>query len=175
MTGHYCLTVEIESKAIAGGLGYMVAFTLPDGKLQPAQMAEFSNWHDDVKNAVLRAGDQVFATDAYTRKLAIAELMNELSALNGAYPIHIGGAKGLPAVQIQSSNPHDARIDIDFSAKEGHFIVKERAQTRPAPASLRIGGHGQTGLIEAAREFPFHQDAPKPAPQKKHAPRKPRP
>jgi hypothetical protein len=164
MPTQYCLTIDVKSKAIEDGLGYMVAFTLQDDGLKPADVRDYANWQEDVKNAVLRTGDQVFASDPYTRKLAIAHLMNELAALNGAYGLHIGGDKNIPAVQVQSSNPFDPRIDIDFTDEDGHFAVREHSPpphgSAPAPAG-QITAHGHVSLTAPTRDFPF---APKPVP-----------
>lgn len=159
MTKSYCLTVEVESKAIRNGLGYMVAFSLPGDGLEPAQMAEYPEWVAKVKNAVIHAGDQVYSPDPYTKKLAIAELMNELACLNEQYAIKIAGTADLPAVQIQSTNPYDSRLEIDFSGKDGEFTVVEK--TLSDLERRTITAHGLTGLVDGARRhFPFSQSPP---------------
>jgi len=155
----YCLTVEVESKAIKNGLGYMIAFTLPDDSKTPLQTKEFTDWADKVRAAVLRAGDQIYDPDPYTKKLAIAELMNELSDLNATHGIQIVGGKDLPAVQIQSTNPYDNRVEIDFTGKDGHFNVVEKSL---ADLERRaIAAHGHTDVVEGTRRhFPFTQQKP---------------
>ncbi|MBI1214904.1 MAG: hypothetical protein GC185_03680 [Alphaproteobacteria bacterium] len=175
MTTRYCLTVEVESEAIENGLGYMIGFTLPAGAQTPQQAAGFDDWRRDVTHAVLRAGDKLFDADPYAAKLAVAELMNELAALNACHAIQIGGGDGLPAVQVRSSNYYDPRIDIDFTGKDGHFTVRKRTKAHYGPApDLKITAHGHTGCIPAARDFPFTQESvpEKPAP-KRHARKKP--
>ncbi len=169
MVKTYCLTIEVESKAIKNGLGYMVAFTLPDDGLSPAETKEFAGWADKVRAAVLRAGDQVYDPDPYTKKLAIAELMNDLDALSATHGIKIAGAKDLPAVQIQSTNPYDNRLEIDFTDKDGHFAVTEKGL---ADLERRaIAAHGHTDVVEGARRhFPFLPKAPQPPVKKPKSP-----
>lgn len=155
----WCLTVEVKSDTIENGIGYMVAFSLPDDRLEPAKLADFSAWAEHVKAAVLRAGDQVFDPDPYTKKLAIAELMNELSDLNARYSPRIGGIPGVPAVQIQSTNPYDNRIEIEFSGADGEFHVVERSLHDLQRA--KVEENGKTGLIEGGgRDFPFTKAPP---------------
>jgi len=165
----YCLTVEVESKAIKNGLGYMIAFTLPDDGKTPMQTKEFVDWADKVREAVLRAGDQVYDPDPYTKKLAIAELMNDLSELNNSHGIQIVGGKDLPAVQIQSTNPYDSRIEIDFTGKDGHFNVVEKSL---ADLERRaIAAHGHTDVVDGSRRhFPFTQKPPVPPARKTKPP-----
>ncbi|MDE1151512.1 MAG: hypothetical protein PW788_03150 [Micavibrio sp.] len=173
MTKSYCLTVEVGSETIENGLGYLVAFTLADDSKTPDQTPGFARWADQVRDAVLRAGDQVFDPDPYTKKLAIAELMNDLAALNGKSAVKVGGIKGVPAVQIQSTNPYDPRIEADFTSADGQFNVVEK--TLSDLARRKISGHGQTGIAEGARaHFPFVQQ-PAIVPRKPQANRGPRP
>jgi len=156
MTKSYCLTVEVGSETIENGLGYLVAFTLADPSKTPDQTPGFAQWANDVRDAVLRAGDQVFDPDPYSKKLAIAELMNDLAELNKKSSVKIGGIAGVPAVQIQSTNPYDARIEVDFTAADGQFNVVEKSLADLA--RRKISGHGQTGLTDGTRaHFPFVQ------------------
>lgn len=157
MSKTWCLTVEVESKAITNGLGYMIAFTLPEDAETPAASPQFAEWSQKVRDAVVRAGDQVFDPDPYTKKLAIAELMHTLADLNTAYDIKVvDGADPVPAVQIQSSNPYDNRIEIDFTDKDGHFAVNEKGL---ADLERRvIAAHGHIDVVDGARRhFPFRQ------------------
>jgi hypothetical protein len=171
MAKPWCLTVEVKSDTIENGIGYMIAFSLPDGTSAPEKLPDFTLWAEQVKAAVLRAGDQVFDSDPYTKKLAIAELMNELSDLNGRFSARIGGFPGVPAVQIQSTNPYDNQIEIDFSRTEGEFHVVERGLHDLQRA--KVEENGKTGLVEGARRhFPFTK-APTVAPKKPVAPRPP--
>jgi hypothetical protein len=159
MAKSFCLTVEVKSETIENGLGYMIAFSLPDDKLQPAQMGDFPAWSERVKTAVLRAGDQVFDPDPYTRKLALAELMNELTHLNDTYSIRIGGHSDVPAVQIQSTNPYDKEIEIEFTGSDGEFSVTERSWQDLQRS--KVEENGKTGLVEGTRRhFPFTKVAP---------------
>ncbi|TAL34844.1 MAG: hypothetical protein EPN97_08260 [Alphaproteobacteria bacterium] len=159
MAKSYCLTVEVKSEAIENGLGYMIAFSLPDDRLQPDQVPDFTAWSDQVKTAVLRAGDQVYDPDPYTKKLAIAELMNELAQLNERYDIRIGGQAGIPAVQIQSTNPFDNQIDIEFSGKDGEFHVSEHGLHDLQRS--KVDENGKTGFVEGTpHHFPFTKTLP---------------
>lgn len=165
MAKSFCLTVEVKSETIENGLGYMIAFSLPDEKLQPVQMADFPEWSERVKKAVLRAGDQVFDPDPYTRKLAVAELMNELTHLNDTYAIRIGGQIDVPAVQIQSTNPYDKQIEIEFTGSDGEFAVTERSWQDLQRA--KVDENGKTGLVEGTRRhFPFTKAAPAALPRR---------
>jgi hypothetical protein len=171
MAKSYCLTIEVKSETIENGLGYMIGFSLPDERLQPAQAAGFEDWSERVKAAVLRAGDQVFDPDPYTRKLALAELMNELTQLNDSYSIRIGGLGDVPAVQIQSTNPYDKQIEVEFTGSDGEFAVTERSLQDLQRA--RVEENGRTGLLEGApRHFPFTKAVPAAIPRKP-APRGP--
>lgn len=169
MAKTYCLTVEVESKTIKNGLGYMIAFSIPDDGVTPEQTKDFTSWSDKVREAVLRAGDQVYDPDPYTKKLAIAELMNDLAALNATHGIQITGAGDLPAVQIQSTNPYDSRLEIDFTGKDGHFNVVEKSL---ADLERRaIAAHGHTSVVDGARRhFPFTQQPPVPPVRKPKPP-----
>lgn len=167
MAKDYCLTVEVKSSHIAGGVGFMVAFTLPSGYAAPADHPEFETWRDGVRAAVMRTGDQVFHHDAYTRKLAIANLMHELADLNRGFDLQVGGTPGTPAVQIHSTNPFDSQIEADFTGEDGAFRVIEK---NPAHVpSATVAHNGKTGLIEAGRKnFPFDKP-PAEAPRKQAA------
>jgi len=171
MTKTYCLTIEVGSDTIANGLGYMVAFSLPSDNIAPADHPQFSEWASQVRDAVLRAGDQVFSSDPYTKKVAIAELMNELADLNNDYDLQVKGSAAVPDVQIQSTNPYDPRIDISFTSGDGDFTVTERGLADLA--RRKISGHGQTGLVEGSKShFPFSQQQPALPPRKRlHGPR----
>jgi hypothetical protein len=165
MAKAYCLTVEVKSETIENGLGYMIAFSLPDDRLQPAQLADFSEWSEKVKAAVLRTGDKVFDPDPYTKKLAIAELMNTFSELNEGYSIQIGGPAGEPTVQIQSTNPYDNQIDIAFTGSDGQFQVSEHGLHDLKRS--KVDENGRTSLVEGTpHHFPFTKTVPM-------APRKP--
>lgn len=172
MAKSYCLTVEVKSETIENGLGYMIGFSLPDDRLQPAQIADFTEWSERVKTAVLRAGDQVFDPDPYTRKLALAELMNELNHLNERYTLRIGGTGDVPAVQIQSTNPYDKQIEIEFTGNDGEFTVTERSLQDLQRA--KVDENGKTGLLEGTtRHFPFTKAVPAAIPRKPPAPKGP--
>ena len=159
MAKSYCLTVEVKSETIENGLGYMIAFSLPDDKLQPGQVADFSDWAEQVKAAVLCAGDQVFDSDPYTKKLAIAELMNELAELNDRFSVRIGGQPGEPTVQIQSTNPYDPQIDISFSGADGTFSVREHGLHDLQRS--KVDENGKTSLVEGTpHHFPFTKSIP---------------
>ncbi len=159
MTKSYCLTVEVGSDSIKNGLGYMVTFSVPDEKVSPQATPGFTQWSDQVRDAVLRAGDQVFDPDTYTKKVAIAELMYELSVLSGTSGIIIASDGRVPAVQIQSTNPYDPRIEINFTSTDGDFHVSEKSLSDLE--RRKITGHGATGVQEAGRgHFPFVQQPP---------------
>lgn len=172
MAKSYCLTVEVKSETIQNGLGYMIGFSLPDDRLQPVQIGDFPEWSERVKTAVLRAGDQVFDPDPYTRKLALAELMNELTQLNDRYSIRIGGMGDIPAVQIQSTNPYDKQIEIEFTGSDGEFAVVERSLQDLQRA--KVDENGKTGLVEGTpRHFPFTKAVPAAIPRKPSPPKGP--
>ena len=167
MAKTYCLTVEVGSEAIQNGLGYMIGFNMPNDQA-PLDSPQFPTWSAEVRDAVLRAGDQVFDPDPYTKKLAIAELMNNLHDLNTRYGIQVTGDAKVPAVQIQSTNPYDPRIDVNFNGADGDFQVIERSLADLA--RRKISGHGQTGFVEGARaHFPFTQQQPPVPPRKPRA------
>lgn len=167
----YCLTVEVASENIKSGLGYMVAFRLPEGVSAPAALPEFGRWQEEVRTIVLRAGDLCFYPDAYTKKLAIAEMVHDLSLLNDKYAIQITAFPRVPTVQIHSTNPFDPIIEISFAGAGDHYKVFEKDFCdlhRPA-----VSGHGKTGLTEAARKhFPFKKAEPraKPSPHRGFSP-----
>lgn len=163
MAKSYCLTIEIKSEQIAGGLGYMIAFRLPDDKITPEETPGFATWRDAVRQAVMALGDQAFHPDPYTKKLAIANLMHDLDDINRHHAIQIGFCADAPAVQIHSTNPFDNQIDIDFTDEDGHFRVDER---NPALApTAHVAEQGKTGIIEAGRKnFPFNKPPEDPRP-----------
>ena len=176
MTKSYCLTVEVGSDSIKNGLGYMITFSLPDDTVAPQATPGFTQWSDKVRDAVLRAGDDVFSPDSYTKKLAIAELMYELSVLNGESGINIVSSVRVPAVQIQSTNPYDPRIEVNFTNTDGDFHVTEKSLSDLE--RRKITGHGATGVQEAGRgHFPFAQQPPVMMPPKSSGaqPHSPRP
>lgn len=165
MTKSYCLTVDVKSDHIANGLGYMIGFRLPADNMEPSQMAEFPRWSEEVRRAVLEAGDLPFNPDPYTKKLAIADLMQALDDINRKYNIQIGFVKDVPAVQIHSSNPYDNQIDIDFSGTSGKFRVTETSLADRERA--RVVEHGRTGIVDADKgRFPFEKSPPSAAPRK---------
>lgn len=171
MAKSYCLTVEVKSETIENGLGYMIAFSLPDDRLQPGELHDFSAWCDEVKAAVLRAGDQVFDPDPYTKKLAIAALMNDFADLNEQFSIRIGGPPGEPTVQIQSTNPYDNQIDIAFTGSDGEFRVSEHGLHDLQRS--KVDENGKTGLVEGTpHHFPFTKTPPV-LPKKPPQPRPP--
>lgn len=150
----YCLTVQVKSASIENGLGYMIAFSLPEGRDSPDLCPAFSAWSEEVKSAVLKAGDGVFSAETYDKKHHIAQLMQDLDDINKKYDIRIGGVAGVPAVQVHSTNPFDNQIEIDFTGDEGHFTVVEKGL-----ADLQrscVSEHGKTKVIEGGRKhFPF--------------------
>lgn len=154
MTKPYCLTIEVKSEHIENGLGYLVAFSLPQGNFSPDQMPEFGPWSERVRSAVLRAGDQPFNPDPYTRKVAIAQLMHTLQDINKEFGIQIGNTGTAPAVQIHSTNPFDNKIHVDFTGEEGEFHVEEYGlNDGPRPT---VKEHGKTRIIEGGgNDFPF--------------------
>lgn len=155
----YCLTVQVQSEHIENGLGYMIAFQLQDDRLNPDQDPEFAVWSERIRQAVLRTGDQPFDPDTYTRKVAIAELMHELDAINRSSGIQIVSGGLIPAVRIRSTNPYDKKINIDFTSDEGTFCVTEYGLEDQARS--RVREHGKTGVVAAGTErFPFEQDPP---------------
>ncbi len=174
MTKSYCLTVEVGSDSIKNGLGYMITFSLPDEKVSPQATPGFNAWSDKVRDAVLRAGDQVFDPDPYTKKVAVAELMYELSVLSGESGITIATGSRVPAVQIQSTNPYDPRIEVSFTNADGDFHVTEKSLSDLE--RRKISGHGATGVQEAGRgHFPFVQQPPVILPPKSGTHHSPRP
>lgn len=151
----YCLAIEVDSTQKTAGLGYMLAFRVPDERPLPHDaMQQFKNWMNDVKEAVLNAGDRPFDSDAYTRKVALAELMYDIEKINAAYGFKIGSFDGKPAVSIHSTDPADRRISVNFGAEDGQIDVREEASQRRQPA--RITSHGKTYLLDTgAAQFPF--------------------
>lgn len=162
MAKAYCLTVQIKSAHIENGLGYMIAFRMPDDIESPDAHPAFAAWAEEVRDAVLLAGDLPFSSDSYTKKLAVGQLMHDLADLNARYDIRINGANGMPAVQIHSTNPFDSEIDIDFTDTAGHFSVVEKNMHEAA--RNRVSDHGKTGVIEGnPKHFPFEKGS-RPAP-----------
>jgi hypothetical protein len=155
MATSYFLTVEVESPHIEGGLGYMLAFRIEDRNAVACGREDaFDAWREEVRQTVLRAGDTVFSADSYTRKLAIAELMYEIEKINSLSGIKIGGVENIPAVTIQSTNPHDKKIAIDFIDDCGQLSVTE-TQNDIAPGSY-VRHHGRAAIAPASQtEFPF--------------------
>lgn len=155
------LTIDVKSEHIENGLGYMVGFTLPEGTFAtPAQTPGFDEWSQKVRDAVTRTGDQPFNPDPYTKKLALAELMDEFERLNGLFPVfQIGRLEDAPALQIHSSNPFDKKISVDFSDKEGHISITETPSALLPKA--RIDEPGRIGLTENPEKgFPFKKSPP---------------
>jgi hypothetical protein len=107
-----------------------------------------------LKDAVIRAGDQPFNPDPYTRKVAIAELMYEIEKLNSAYDFKIDAHGVAPAVSVQSSNPHDKRVCINFSDEDGQLDVTSKKPLITIPG--RITQNGKITVQEGTeRHFPF--------------------
>lgn len=150
MTKAYYLTIEVKSEHLESGLGYMVAFSLPDGVASPIDMPEFERWQAEVRKAVLTAGDQCLHDDSYIKKLALAALMQDLAELNKRYDIQIGFMPDAPAVQIFSTNPYDNTIEIDFIDHEGQHKINETDITR--------------------KHFPFQKKIAAPAPKNQPKP-----
>lgn len=154
MTKTYCLAIDVKSPHIESGLGYMLTFHAKDAKAHPEQTEGFDAWAAAVRSAVEEAGDQPFNPDPYTRKVAIAELMYEIEKINSAYPFVIGGNATRPAVEVQSSNPRDNRIVIDFTGEDGQFDVAEKKSRQSIPG--RICGEARTMVLEGkTATFPF--------------------
>lgn len=153
----YCLTVEVESAHIKGGIGYMIAFSLPDDDASPSRFPELAAWKEDVKKIVLRTGDMCFYPDAYTKKLAIAGMVDDLLSLNRKYSIKISSTPQAPAVQIHSTNPFDPVIEIDFDGSgAGHRTCEKDFSDLHRPTVSR---HGKTSLTAATRKyFPFRKN-----------------
>ena len=165
MTRSYCLTVDVKSDHIENGLGYMIGFRLPADNMVPSQMAEFTKWSDEIKSAVLTAGDLPFNPDPYTKKVAIAELMHTLDDINRRYNIQVGLLKDIPAVQIHSSNPYDNQISVDFTDTDGHFRITD--VTLADKERARVNEHGKTAVIDTDKSrFPFEKFPPSTAPRK---------
>lgn len=165
----YSLAIEVESAHIDHGLGYLVSFETQD-KAHPAQNPDFAAWSSELKAAVIRAGDQPFNPDPYTRKVAIAELMYEIEKLNSAYGFKIDAHGGAAAVTVQSSNPHDKRVCINFSDEDGGLDVVSKNPLSAVPG--RITENGKTTVLNGTvQSFPFTPlrtcgtPPPKPKPQ----------
>ena len=153
MAKTYCLAIEVASAHIDNGLGYLVSFEAKDDT-PPASHPDFKAWSTQLKNAVIRAGDQPFNPDPYTRKVAVAELMYEIEKLNSAYGFTIGTHGTTPAVHVQSTNPHDKRIHINFSDEDGQLDVVEKKSLLQDPA--RIAENGKVTVLNGhTRSFPF--------------------
>lgn len=140
MAKTYCLAIDVKSPHIDGGLGYLLSFRTPDAKISPEQTPGFDAWAKAVRSAVQDAGDQPFNPDAYTRKVAIAELMYEIEKINSAYAFKIEGTADRPAVEVQSSNPHDKRVQINFAGEDGHFEVVEKRSAQYIAGAIAEDG-----------------------------------
>lgn len=153
MANTYCLAIEAKSPHIEGGLGYLLSFRT-SGELPPEKTPGFSAWAQAVRTAVLDAGDQPFNPDPYTRKVAIAELMYEIEKINSLHGFKIEGSAQRPAVEVQSSNPHDKRIQANFLGEDGRFDVVEKPSLLGLPG--RIQEDGKTSVLDAdTAAFPF--------------------
>jgi len=153
MAKTYSLAIEVESAHIDHGLGYLISFEFA-GKQSPEEHPDFSAWSSQLKDAALRAGDQPFNPDPYTRKVAIAELMYEIEKLNSAYDFKIDAHGAAPAVTVQSSNPQDSRICINFADEDGQLDVTSKKPLVSIPG--RITQNGRITVLEGAeRHFPF--------------------
>lgn len=154
MAKTYCLAIDVKSRHIDGGLGYMLTFHAKDSKTSPENTEGFDAWAAAVRTAVLDAGDQPFNPDPYTRKVAIAELMYEIEKINSASPFVIEGTPTRPAVEVQSSNPHDKRIVINFTGEDGQFEVVEKRSRQYIPG--RIGEDGRVTVLDGKEAvYPF--------------------
>ncbi|HRI76471.1 MAG: hypothetical protein H3C49_00420 [Alphaproteobacteria bacterium] len=154
MAKTYCLAIDVKSPHIDGGLGYMLTFHAKDSKTSPEKTEGFDAWADAVRTAVRDAGDQPFNPDPYTRKVAIAELMYEIEKINSAHPFVIEGTATRPAVEVQSSNPHDKRIVVNFTGEDGQFDVVEKRSRQYIPG--RIGEDGRVTVLDSKETtFPF--------------------
>lgn len=152
------LAVELTSQDITNGLGYFVTFSLPSGALPPDADFEkdpaFSDWKNDVLDVVTRAGDLPFSGDDWTRKVAIAQMMNELAELNDRHIFQIGFKNNVPAVEIHSSNPHDPRLALDFTDRDGGFTLEHHKAARGGFGRIRENGrHFVTDVNNF--DFPF--------------------
>ncbi len=154
MAKTYCLAIDVKSPHIDGGLGYMLSFRTPDAATPPEKTPGFDAWTTAVRAAVQDAGDQPFNPDDYTRKVAIAELMYEIEKINSAHGFKIEGTATRAAVEVQSSNPHDKRILVNFSGEDGQFDVIEKKSAQYIPG--RIGEDGRVTVLDAkTTAFPF--------------------
>jgi hypothetical protein len=166
MAKQFCLGIEVESEYIEGGLGYMLNVRTPDGfDGAPQTHPQFSHWVAELTAAVREAGDEPYNPDSYTKRVAIAELMHDIHRINQKYGFTVESDDSMPAVQIQSSNPYDFRIDIGFSEQAGRFRVQERV-AEDRNADLQIVKDGNIHVLSAeTREFPFAETRP---PSRRH-------
>ena len=152
------LAIELTSQDITNGLGYFVTFSIPTDALpvdaEFEKTDEFKAWAADVKSAVQRAHDQPFSHDNYTRKVALTELMFELSTLNDRHIFQIGFKGGISAVEIHSSNPHDPRLLIDFVDRDGNFTVEHKAAALQKSGRIHENGHSFVTDVDNC-SFPF--------------------
>lgn len=153
MAKTYSLAIEVESAHIDHGLGYLISFELAGSK-HPENHPDFADWSAQLKDAVIRANDQPFNPDPYTRKVAVAELMYDIEKLNSRYDFKIDAHGTAPAVTVQSSNPHDKRICINFGDEDGQLDVKAKKPLVGIPG--RITENGKTTVITGTvNHFPF--------------------
>lgn len=153
MAKTYSLAIEVESPHIDHGLGYLISFEYA-GKQSPEEHPDFSAWSSQLKDAALRAGDQPFNPDPYTRKVAIAELMYEIEKLNSTYDFKVGAHGAVPAVTVQSSNPQDHRVCINFADEDGQLDVTSQSPLVSIPG--RITQNGRITVLAGAEDhFPF--------------------
>lgn len=154
MAKTYCLAIDVKSPHIDGGLGYMLSFRTPDSKISPEQTPGFDAWAKAVRAAVIDAGDQPFNPDAYTRKVAIAELMYEIEKINSAHGFKIESTGNRPAVEVHSSNPHDKRVQINFAGEDGQFDVIEKRSAQYIAGT--ITEEGRITVMDANEaSYPF--------------------
>lgn len=169
MTKAYYLTIEVKSEHLEDGLGYMVAFSLPEDVSSPIDMPEFGAWEAEVRKAVLAAGDQCLHKDPYVKKLALASLMHDLAELNARCDIQVGFLADAPAVQIFSTNPYDNTIEIDFTDRDGHHKINETGLSDFHNAA--VIENGRTGLTDITRRhFPFKKAGKNAAPKNQPKP-----
>lgn len=155
MAKTYCLAIEVKSEHIEGGLGYLIAFQNTQNNPQPPEQSpDFGAWSQKMRDVVRDAGDAPFNPDPYTRKVAIAELMYEIEKANAAFSFKIEGNAAIPAVQVQSTNPHDKRIWINFADEDGQIEVVEKKSLQLVPC--KISEDGKISVIDGkTRAFPF--------------------
>jgi hypothetical protein len=157
-TRSFRLAIDVDSAEIDNGLGYMIAFSVPkdcfDAGVCFETTPEFALWRKAVIEAVTQSADQPFSPDNWTRKVAIAELMNELARLNDSHVFQIGHITNVAAVEIHSSNPDDPRLQLDFIGREGACNTQAR---HDVPKSFgKIGSNGRAVITNLdSLAFPF--------------------